>query len=55
MENLLKSYYDAAIAWIQDVETIRIFGPGEAQGELEGCLSDNRFRGHICAIEPSKR
>jgi hypothetical protein len=49
--NHLNSYYDGVIAWIRDVESIQIFGPGEAKGELEKRLKDKRFRGHIIAIE----
>jgi hypothetical protein len=49
--NHLNSYYDGVIAWIRDVESIQIFGPGEAKGDLEKRLKDKRFRGHIIAIE----
>ena len=49
--NHLNSYYDGVIAWVRDVESIQIFGPGEAKGELEKRLKDKRFRGHIIAIE----
>jgi hypothetical protein len=49
--NHLNRYYDAVIGWIRDVETIQIFGPGEAKGELEKRLKDKGFRGRIIAIE----
>jgi hypothetical protein len=49
--NHLNSYYDGIIAWIRDVESIQIFGPGEAKGELEKRLKDKGFRGHIIAVE----
>jgi hypothetical protein len=49
--NRLNSYFDSVIAWIRDVETIQIFGPGEAKGELEKRLKDKGFRGHIIAVE----
>jgi hypothetical protein len=49
--NYLNSYFDGVIAWIRDVETIQIFGPGEAKGELEKRLKDKGFRGHILAVE----
>jgi hypothetical protein len=49
--NHLNSYYDGVIAWIRDVESIQIFGPGEAKGELEKRLKDKGFRGHIIAVE----
>jgi hypothetical protein len=49
--NRLNSYFDSVLAWIRDVETIQIFGPGEAKGELEKRLKDKGFRGHIIAVE----
>ncbi len=49
--NHLNSYYDGVIAWIRDAESIQIFGPGEAKGELEKRLKDKGFRGHILANE----
>jgi hypothetical protein len=47
----LNSFFDGVIAWIRDVETIQIFGPGEAKGELVKRLEDKGFKGHIVAIE----
>jgi hypothetical protein len=47
----LNSFYDGVIAWIRDVETVQIFGPGEAKGELVKRLEDKGFKGHIVAIE----
>src|SRR4030042_4497467 len=32
--NILNEYYDQVIASVRDAETIQIFGPGEAKGEL---------------------
>ena len=49
--NHLISFFDGVIAWIRDVETIQIFGPGEAKGELVKRLEDKGFKGHIVAIE----
>ena len=34
-ENHLNKYYDEVIAYIGDADSIQIFGPGEAKGELE--------------------
>jgi hypothetical protein len=53
--NRLNSYYDSVIAWIRDVETIQIFGPGEAKGELEKRLKNKGFKGHIFAIETADK
>ena len=44
-------YYDAIIASIRDAESILIFGPGEATGELRKRLKRNKLGGHIVGIE----
>ncbi len=49
--NHLNSYYDAVVAVLRDADTIQIFGPGEAKGELAKRLKDKGFRGHILAVE----
>ena len=47
----LNIYYDAVIAAIRDAESILIFGPGEAKGELRKRLERNNLGGRIVAIE----
>lgn len=47
----LNIYYDAVIACIRDAESILIFGPGEAKGELKKRLERNKLRGRIVGIE----
>lgn len=49
--NHLNSYYDQVIAVIRDADTIQIFGPGEAKGELEKRLEREGLKAHILAIE----
>src|SRR5512135_1078284 len=49
--NDLNKYYDEIIAAIRDAESIRIFGPGEAKGELEKRLEHEGLKAHILAIE----
>ena len=49
--NRLNSYYDAVIAVIRDGDSIQIFGPGEAKGELKKRLESGGFKGHILGIE----
>lgn len=49
--NHLNGFYDRVIARVRDVETVQIFGPGEAKGELENRLKDKGFKGHMIAIE----
>jgi hypothetical protein len=47
----LNIYYDAVIACIRDAESILIFGPGEAKGELKKRLKKNKLDGRIAGIE----
>ena len=47
----LNIYYDAVIAGIRDAESVLIFGPGEAKGELQKRLKRNNLGGRIVAIE----
>jgi hypothetical protein len=49
--NQLNQFYDEVIAVIRDAESIQIFGPGEAKGELEKRIEHEKLRGHILAIE----
>jgi len=52
---LLNIYYNAVIASIRDAESILIFGPGEAKGELKKRLVRNKLRGRIVGIETIDR
>jgi hypothetical protein len=47
----LNIYYDAVIASIRDAESILIFGPGEAKGELKERLARNNLGGRIVGVE----
>jgi len=47
----LNIYYDAVIASIRDAESILIFGPGEAKGELKARLERNNLGGRIVGFE----
>jgi hypothetical protein len=49
--NHLNSFFDEVITWIRDVETLQVFGPGEAKGELVKHLKAKGFKGEIVAIE----
>jgi len=49
--NHLNSYYDEVIAVIRGANSIQIFGPGEAKGELEKRLEREGLKAHIFAIE----
>jgi hypothetical protein len=50
-ENHLNSFYDSVVAIIRDSDTLQIFGPGEAKGELKKRLESAGFKGHILAVE----
>jgi hypothetical protein len=49
--NRLNIFYDAVVAVICDGDTVQIFGPGEAKGELKKRLESKGFKGHILAVE----
>jgi hypothetical protein len=49
--NHLNSYYNAVVAILHDADTIQIFGPGEAKGELEKRIKRNGLKANILAIE----
>jgi len=49
--NQLAKYYDEVIAAIRDAESIQIFGPGEAKGELEKRIEHAGIKAHILAVE----
>lgn len=51
----LNVYYDAVIASIRDAESILIFGPGDAKGELKKRLKRNNLGGRIVCIETVDR
>lgn len=47
----LNTYYDEVIAHLRDAESILIFGPGEAKGELEKRLASKGLSGRVVGIE----
>jgi hypothetical protein len=47
----LNTYYDAVIEQLRDAESILLFGPGEAKGELEKRLANKGLGGRIVGIE----
>ena len=49
--NDLNLFYDEIIASIRDSDSIQIFGPGEAKGELEKRIEQEGLKAHILAIE----
>ncbi|MGD0663826.1 MAG: hypothetical protein ABSD38_37805 [Syntrophorhabdales bacterium] len=51
----LNIYYDAVVASVRDAESILIFGPGEAKGELKERLEKNGLGGRIVGIETADK
>lgn len=47
----LNTYYDKVITHLGNVESILIFGPGEAKGELEKRLASKGFGGRVVGVE----
>ena len=47
----LNAYYDDVIAHLRDAESILIFGPGEAKGELEKRLASEGLGERVVGIE----
>jgi hypothetical protein len=50
-DNHLNSFYDSVVAVVHDGDTVQIFGPGEAKGELKKRLESTGFKEHILAVE----
>ena len=51
----LHGYYDEVIAAISDAESILIFGPGEAKGELKRRLERKKHDVRIVAMETADK
>jgi len=51
----LNIYYDAVIACIRDADSILIFGPGEAKGEVKHRLEKNNLGGRIIGVESADK
>jgi len=47
----LNIYYDAVVASIRNAESILVFGPGEAKGELKKRLERSNLGGRIVGVE----
>ena len=51
----LNTYYNEVISCIRDAESILIFGPGEAKGELKKHLEHQRLGERIVGIETTDK
>ena len=47
----LSQYYERVLAVIREVDSVLIFGPGEAKGELKKALVHAKFGGTLLALE----
>ena len=47
----LNRYYNEVISHLRDAESILIFGPGEAKGELEKRLASKRVGGRVVGVD----
>ena len=50
-DNHLSQYYKEIISMIRDADSIWIFGPGEAKGELLNSLKNENLEGLVVGIE----
>jgi hypothetical protein len=49
--NELNSYYDSIVAFLHEADSIQIFGPGEAKGELVKRLAREGINENIMSID----
>ena len=53
--NHLDKFYNEVIEFIRSADSIQIFGPGEAKGELEKRIERAGLKGHILSIETADK
>jgi hypothetical protein len=51
----LNIYYDAVIATLRDPDSLIIFGPGEAKGELKKRLAKTKLGRRVAAVEAADK
>ncbi len=51
----LNQFYDEVIAAVRHAESVLLFGPGEAKGELKQRLERDKLGGHIIAVETADK
>lgn len=51
----LNAYYEEVVTCLRDAESIFIFGPGEAKGELEKHLKKARLGKSVVDVEPADK
>jgi hypothetical protein len=53
--NNLNRYYDEVISAVHDAESIFIFGPGEAKGEIEKRIKGKNHPGQVVSVETADK
>jgi len=53
--NNLNRFFDEVITTVHDAESVLIFGPGEAKGEIEKRLKARKFPGQIVSVETADK
>lgn len=53
--NHLAVYYDKVITYLREAESVLIFGPGEAKGELEARLTKEGPKGLTVSVETTDK
>jgi len=55
MTEELRGYYQEVVSRVRDAESILIFGPGEAKGELRAQLEKERLGARVVGVEACDR
>ena len=51
----LNVFYDEVLSGIRDAESVLIFGPGEAKGELKKLMEQNNHRDRVAVVESADK
>jgi hypothetical protein len=51
----LKTYYNDVLSSIRGAQSVLIFGPGEAKGELKKLLEQNNLQRRVAVVEPADK
>lgn len=51
----LKTFYEDVVASIRDSESVLIFGPGEAKGELRKLMEQNNLHDRVVVLESADK
>jgi hypothetical protein len=51
----LNDFYENVLLCIRDAESVLIFGPGEAKGELKKLMEQNNLHGRLAVVESADK